>query len=685
MKISKHTKSPILSNPLLLTLSDTSSDHNQNSPTLFTIAQENSASSDPHTTTNESITTFDENALDLSEKLMQGADFAYSSKNNTLNVNEQIKNPLVFDQITKNFQEDTQIQQKSKNSARLTKRFKKQICVKYKEKTSTPNGTQKSLSEELQKLALNASQKIDNIDRKSLTYHNPIAIIQNLDMEEQANFSMTIPLSRTGDKQLEDLKFENLELKQQLKQQQILFESKKYTLKCQKQALVQEIAKNNTKIQLLEQENSQLSKNQSIPTKNAETCTNDEDFISHSCLEKSIQCTINPSSMKSMKNSNCQTEDDYIKNTEKLKQDLKSQLVIIEKYEKERAGHRAIIEKQQKLLTQCEQEKSETEKKRQGAIQDMQMMKFEHEKLKKNANSAIADYKTKITNLETENKVLSEENSRLKEEIAIIDEQPEALKEMTEKLSHFEQLYTKYEQEAKEQKKISDELTRKLDEALKREENYKSDTKKQYEKIRELKKERDQLKIDNLKQKQLFTEKCESYREIRAALRKKLKQKDDILTRLQREVDQMQQPNMKKDFSQLDISNIENQQDENERNYQRPRSLENTGKHALKDLTTTFHLEELSDELKKKLEGVLEANTKISKIPSERTPEGSRKTPAAKVARNKIAVPEKAVVMTEKSKSFYSDDTGTGIDGKPAVFFYFQKPQIGWKCYNQYL
>ena len=637
------------SSTIALNLSNVSSEKDPDSPTLFTIAQEQ-AQADSHGITNESITSFEDIAFNL-EDPQEPFDCNYSPHENVLEFNTQVTNHTIFDKLTKRFQEDQQalpIETKAK-------RRKKQICVEYKKMTDTSNSmeTRKSLGcGEAQKIVLRNTQSLE--DRKSLTYQNPIAIIQDLDVER--SFNMTIPIKGLNSTAhlVEDLRLENMELKQQLKQQQILFESKKYSLKCKKEALAQEITKYNTKIQLLEQENTQLAKKNNVASKNAETFTAMSDFDGL-FIDKGIQ-----SDLKIMRNTTVQTDStsnsinnlNNVKMVEKLKEEASIHLATISKYEKERAGYKALIEKQQQMLAQWENEKNEIEKCRLAMVSEMQIAKLENDKQKKGLASSVNEFKEKVTNLETENKVLAEENGRLKEEIAIIDEQPEALKEMTEKLSHYEQLHAQYEQSAKDQKKLADEYKQKLDEMTKTFETYKTEGHKQSEKIRELKKERDQLKMDNLKQRQLFTEKCESYREIRAALRRKLKQKDDMLLRLQRDVDTSQyRNNLKKNISQQD--------ELPEPNFSRPKSLENTGKHALKDLAATLHLEELSGELKKKIEATSHPYHH-AKMTSERTPENIGKAP---ITTAHLAAADKANLLADKS--FYSDDTG--IDCKVVV------------------
>lgn len=63
-------------------------------------------------------------------------------------------------------------------------------------------------------------------------------------------------------------------------------------------------------------------------------------------------------------------------------------------------------------------------------------------------------------------------------------------------------------------------------------EDQKIHDKKKSAKIKSLKKERDQLRIEILKLKQLYSEKCDNYKDSKLKLQKKLKKRDEVIQKL---------------------------------------------------------------------------------------------------------------------------------------------------------
>lgn len=70
--------------------------------------------------------------------------------------------------------------------------------------------------------------------------------------------------------------------------------------------------------------------------------------------------------------------------------------------------------------------------------------------------------------------------------------------------------------------------------------------KKKSGKIKSLKKERDALKIEMLKLKQIYSEKCDNYKDTRIKLQKKLKKREDNLSQLEEKVQQYERYYKKK-------------------------------------------------------------------------------------------------------------------------------------------
>ena len=143
----------------------------------------------------------------------------------------------------------------------------------------------------------------------------------------------SIPLKGT-EGELEDLRLENLELKHQLKQQQILFDSKKYSLDCQNEALIQEINKYGAKVQLLEKQNFQLVKFYDKGNKNLKISRK------YTHKDQEAQCAERP---KAISISVQTTEENKKKIIQKLKDEIKSQFLLISKYEGERIDRKSVV------------------------------------------------------------------------------------------------------------------------------------------------------------------------------------------------------------------------------------------------------------------------------------------------------------------------------------------------------
>jgi hypothetical protein len=561
--------------------------------------------------TNESLTSLEEDLIDSFDSSLP-ADFQYSPHKTLITIPNHLVSSKIFEQIITSHQEGQRV-------SIPTRRKKKQISIQYKNYT-----------EELKSVRGNKKKQKENEGRKSLTCRNPI-LIQDLE----------VPIKND----MEELRLENLELKQKIKQQQILFDSKKHSLKYQKEALVQELAKYNTRVELLEEENLLLVKHNNTPLIDAFTSI-DQEIVNKFRREREVQI------MPSVTSISTQTEGES--KLHHLKQEVKNYANKLTKYKNEHAESKELIHKLQKMLTVYESERNESEKKRLAIAAHLQATKYKYDLDKKSSSGIISELRLKILNLEAENKVLGEENGRLKEEITIIDEQPEVLKEMTEKLSHYEELYTRFARSSKDNKKLAEEYRQKLNGIERNMDSYKGENSKLVDRIRELKREIEQLKMENLKQRQLFTEKCKGYKEIRIELRKKLKQKDDMLLKLQKKINAMK--NYKKDIVQHNLSSLDPEIIE-AKIFSRPKSLENTGVHYLKDLGTTIQFAELPIKLKKKFGGVIEVNSKITQLASERTTHNKRGISHERI--NNIN-PN----VADKSKSFCFDEASTGMCAK---------------------
>ena len=204
-------------------------------------------------------------------------------------------------------------------------------------------------------------------------------------------------------------------------------------------------------------------------------------------------------------------------------------------------------------------------------------------------------------------------------------------------------LYSELEEKIKTQNKVVEEYKEKLSKATKNVEQYKAKNSQQIEKIKELKKERDSLNINILKQRQIFTEKCENYQESRARLRTSLKQKDNTIFKLQKVIEAL----TKKDLC--------------EESYSRLKSLENTVKSPIKDINSIVQLDDFPSELKMKLEKTIEFNTKIY---SENVPHNTKRENICKKTNS------------DNTLSFDLDEVITGTEHETnivAILYYNRK------------
>jgi hypothetical protein len=167
------------------------------------------------------------------------------------------------------------------------------------------------------------------------------------------------------------------------------------------------------------------------------------------------------------------------------------------------------------------------------------------------AQKDLRESRVRVTQAEEEGKAILVENKKLYENYARINRDNEEksagkltdgdymiYQEMKEKLYNYEELSVHLANEVETQKHILKENKDKIFATIRNLEDYKSDGRKKSQKIKEVKKERDMLKIEILKLKQVYSEKCDNYREIRGKLHKKLKYKDEIINTLQKELQQ---------------------------------------------------------------------------------------------------------------------------------------------------
>jgi len=165
-------------------------------------------------------------------------------------------------------------------------------------------------------------------------------------------------------------------------------------------------------------------------------------------------------------------------------------------------------------------------------IKDSNKLELELEVSKQAYNSqlkVLSKLKTGLNFYKETCQMLQSENDKLRNEVRIGGEGNSG-KELWNRLNEYSKELAK-ENEA--QKIVIDKLSDKLELANKELDKMENLSKKYKGKIKELKKERDLLKIEILKVKQGYSDKCERYKEARNKLQKKLKEKDQELNYLQ--------------------------------------------------------------------------------------------------------------------------------------------------------
>ena len=169
-----------------------------------------------------------------------------------------------------------------------------------------------------------------------------------------------------------------------------------------------------------------------------------------------------------------------------------------------------------------------------------------HKEYLADINDEIKETRLKLHRMLEENNYLVDENKRLYNNLCKVNSDantapsetspPSDFKEyfiniyiyiyrLKQKVQNYEELSMHMAKEVETQKLMLSQNQHKITDTLKHMEDYKTECYKKSAKIKDLKKERDLLKIEILKLKQIYSEKCDNYKEIRNKLHKKLKQK----------------------------------------------------------------------------------------------------------------------------------------------------------------
>eukprot|EP00826_Nyctotherus_ovalis_P060583 TRINITY_DN8518_c0_g1_i10.p1 TRINITY_DN8518_c0_g1~~TRINITY_DN8518_c0_g1_i10.p1 ORF type:complete len:502 (+),score=129.56 TRINITY_DN8518_c0_g1_i10:102-1607(+) len=250
--------------------------------------------------------------------------------------------------------------------------------------------------------------------------------------------------------------------------------------------------------------------------------------------------------------------------------------------EKEKQKLALTLEEQKELIIKREVELIDANKQISDLSSELQYLKEHCESQQNNIISLKSDLnscKAKILRLEMDNK-----------ELQLKSNTEEASEKMWEKIAQCDQMLRELTRENEEQKHfigkqgeqlhhVSESLTRK-----------KAAAKKYKSKVKELKKERDLLKIEVLKIKQSYSDKCDNYKEAKNKLEKKLKEKKQALASLEALMAENMNNTHKK--SMFDWRNSNDKEIEHE-SHLKPKSLENTYKYHFNDLSATLQANEM--------------------------------------------------------------------------------------------
>jgi len=526
--VTRSNKFSLSPHKLSTVISDEGSEDQLDSPSIIAIGQNNDNFTNRKATTNESLTTIEDissrsGATETNRTNRQN----YDIEGEGLILHNQVRDPKVFAKITKLFEED---KRKAGEINEKRKRRKLQVSVEYKKCDS--NSKENNISNSTQRFSsVKRSNDIENNEYKmSLTCGNPISIIQDLNFEEiplqnNLNNNNTSNTTICGTTRKENKQNSSRIIKDneqikviELKQKILLLESSNSQLQNNLTKITKELEKSNTRSALLESENFELVKQfdnisniPAIPKIDMGTSTienfdqNPSDLIQK--LEIGIQTKIKEFAIK-----NIQTEPTcWQQLIEKMKEELAAQNITLTNYEKTKINYTGTIENQQKIIDKLESEKIIENKQRKALQSELNLLKTDLEKHKKLLNE-LKEFKQK--------------SEKSKEEIEKLQTELKTL-----------QVQTDSNTELKYYKNMALESSEKLQQINLKIEEIQEESHKKTHKIKEVRKERDLLKIEILKLKQVFSEKCDNYKEIRNRLYKKIKQKDEIIGKLQTELE----------------------------------------------------------------------------------------------------------------------------------------------------
>lgn len=355
-----------------------------------------------------------------------------------------------------------------------------------------------------------------------------------------------------------------------------------------------ELSKARAKMQLLEAQNTDLSQRLASvrDVKKEETAAGTE--------EHAADCEGTQTHTAEISARAVQTDPSESAALQKLTSANTSLESRLKSVEREHSELCSAMEQQHLLLVKAEADLAATVRDHKAISAELQAARQgldAQRKLASTLKSDASNYKARALRLETENRELQQRMGRKQ----YGEDTLERYKQLAEGLAKENELQKTMLDEAREQ------LQRR------------GDDRKQREKVKDLRKERDLLKIEMLKMKQNYEERCDGYKDARDRMHRKLKEKEELVVSLQGALEAR---------PAVEGEKWAHRPGDDSEDYARAKSLENTNKYNFKDLSATLQ----PGDIKKKLADIVDVDEKLYSVDTQLSPgarSGSQGKPEA--------------------------------------------------------
>jgi len=582
---------------------ETKKSHTLNIPPLQIPA--NTASSNAQNT-NESITSFEDEPSErpIEEKVQ---DIEFQEDKGNIEIMTQINDPKLFSYIL------AQGDEKVENS-KLQRKIREEQNEENKFYEESPISDEKNENEKDEKI----NTEIPKIESPEINKNEEPPLLQlptkmkltkkTLEIATQPQNEQNLSIENFGASSIGSGKPEN-EISPQDEEMKFIFPKTPQKIepaviensKKLEEELKEILSQKDTKLKLIQSENDEIKRNYENLKKQLETALSEKNSLQE-IFEKEKNLPKN--------DAYCGTDipipkfNEFICETDPLEQDENLQLKLkqieqaLQIVENEKSELQVEFEKQRGMIIKADAELTNSAKESHSLALELEAARQGYETQKKQVTllkNDNANLKAKISRLESEIKELNRTKSRTS--------QIEDRANLQDKLNRVEQLSLELSKENEMSRAVINELKEQLSRITNKLEQKRLSSQKHKEKVKELKKERDLLKIEILKVKQACSDKVESYKEARNRLQKQLKEKDDEIRNLQdamrgdREKEYMNNNEASPNWNNYGNSGSTKKNNDND-DYMRAKSLENTHKYQMKDLSATLQ----PGEIRKKLE-----------------------------------------------------------------------------------